>query len=94
MKTLGLTFFPTQFSGEAAQYELGMHRLPQMIGDAWVPEWIQLPGTDAAANARRIADARPDFVLLHAHRFQVPDALALANALGELCPEVPLLQCG
>jgi hypothetical protein len=94
MGTLAMAFFPTQFSGEAAQYELGMHRLARMLGPAWGLEWVELEYRRPEANAAKVAEARPDFVLLHTHRNQVSDGLAFANAFGELAPHVPVALCG
>ncbi|MCX5796979.1 MAG: radical SAM protein [Elusimicrobia bacterium] len=93
-RTLALAFFPTPFSGEAAQYELGLHRLPRMIGTQWRPLWVQLAPAAPEDSARAAAEGAPAAVLLHVHRTQAADALAFANALGRLRPGLPLIMCG
>lgn len=93
-RTLVLAFFPTPFSGEPAFYELGMHRLPLMLGKDWRAVWLQLAPGCAEAGAREAAAAGPAAVLLHVHRGQVADALGFANALGRLRPKLPLFMCG
>jgi hypothetical protein len=93
-RELALAFFPTPFSGEAAQYELGLHRLPRMVKTGWHELWLQLAPAAAEDNARAAAEAAPAAVLLHVHRTQVVDALAFANALGRLRPDLPLIMCG
>ncbi len=93
MKTLAMVFFPTPFSGEAAQYELGMHRLPFLL-EGWDQVWLELAPGRAGDDAVTVAGARPDLVLLHAHRTQVAGALAFAEAFGAVRPDVPLVMCG
>ncbi|MCX5796978.1 MAG: radical SAM protein [Elusimicrobia bacterium] len=92
-RTLAIGFFPRKFCGEAAQFELGLHRIPLLV-EGWEVAWVQLDHDDQQANVRALRQAAPDLVLLHSNRAQIVETVDLIDALTEELPELPLFLCG
>jgi hypothetical protein len=92
-RTLAIGFFPRKFCGEAAQFELGLHRIPRLVL-GWKVTWLQLDPEDQAANVRAVRQAAPDLVLLHANRTQIMETVSFVDAMGRRCPTLPLVLCG
>jgi hypothetical protein len=93
-RTLAIAFFPRAFCGEAAQFEVGLHRLPAMAPPGWGVEWLQLDAGDPERSVRAVADAAPDLLLLHANRTQMVETVAFLDALADHCAALPVLLCG
>ena len=93
-RTLGIAFFSRKLCGEAAQFEIGLHRIPHMIGANWGVEWIELDHDDQDRNARTVADCRPDLLLLHANRDQMVETVAFVDHATEQLPDLPIVLCG
>ncbi len=93
-RTLVVGFFPRPFCGEAAQYELGLNRLPVLVDGTWGIVWVELDRDDHDTNVRKMRDAGPDLVLLHANRTQMVETVAFVGAMGEELPDLLLVLCG
>jgi hypothetical protein len=93
-KTLVIAFFPRKFCGEAAQFELGLHRVEAMQSGGWGVEWVELDDADPTASVRRVEESSADLVLLHANRTQMTETVAFVDAMAASSPDRPLVLCG
>ena len=91
---LAVCSFPAPFDGEAAYFELELHRLTHPCPEGWEAVELTLHERGNDRQARSILASRPAAVLLHVYRDRVRDALELANALAASQPDIPLLWCG
>ncbi len=86
--------FPTPFDGEAAYYELGLHRLGTFPPQGWSLETVDLGTASAQDQASKLLHCGPDAILLPVYRDKVLDALALTNELGAQAGSIPLIWSG
>jgi hypothetical protein len=93
-RTLAIAFFPRKFCGEAAQFELGLHRLAPMAPPGWGVVWVELDHDDQDANVRAVREAGADLLLVHANRTQMVETVAFVDAMTEQSPELALVLSG
>lgn len=95
VRRLAVCSFPTPFDGEAAYFELGLHRLAHPSPPGWELVNVELePRAGPDRQARAVEASQPGAIVMHVYRDRVRDALALASSLAALRPDVPLIWCG